>query len=57
MTNDEYLMLRSIAAADGVEGPNFDPALLTELLDEHDTLEELLADTTIRAYSEQIGII
>ena len=38
MTYDEYAMLRSIAAADGTSGPNFDPALLTELLDAWDTI-------------------
>ena len=42
MTNEEYAMLRSIAAVDGTEGPNFDPALLTELLDAFDALRGLL---------------
>jgi hypothetical protein len=41
MTREEYTMLRSIAEADGMEGPNFDPALLTELLDAYDALEKL----------------
>lgn len=36
MTVEEYALLRSIAAADCTEGPNFDPALLTELLDIYD---------------------
>lgn len=40
MTNEEYALLRSIAAADCTEGPNFDPALLTELLDAFDELEQ-----------------
>jgi len=55
VTNDEYLMLRSIAAADGTEGPNFDPALLTELLDEHDAVEKLLADPAIVAALKKAG--
>jgi hypothetical protein len=42
VTNEEYAMLRSIAAADCTEGPNFDPALLTELLDAFDALKGLL---------------
>lgn len=39
-------MLRSIAAADGTEGPNFDPALLTELLDAFDALAQARLDVT-----------
>ena len=44
MTREEYAMLRSIAVADGVPGPNFDPALLTELLDVHDAVTVLLSE-------------
>lgn len=46
MTNEEYALLRSIAAADCTEGPNFDPALLTELLDAFDALERVQAELT-----------
>ena len=38
MTAEEYALLSSIAAADGTAGPNFDPALLIELLDVFDKL-------------------
>lgn len=44
MTNEEYATLRSIAAADCTEGPNFDPALLTELLDAFDALTQARLD-------------
>jgi hypothetical protein len=44
MTNEDYAMLRSIAAADCTEGPNFDPALLTELLDAFDALTQARLD-------------
>jgi len=43
MTNEEYAMLRSIVEENGTKGPNFDPALLTELLDAFDALMGLLA--------------
>ena len=46
MTNEEYTLLRSIAAADCTEGPNFDPALLTELLDAFDALTQARLDVT-----------
>lgn len=42
MTAEELALLRSIAAADCTDPPNFDPALLTELLDAFDALKGLL---------------
>lgn len=41
MTNEEYSLLRSIAAADCTEGPNFDPVLLSHLLDVFDAAQAL----------------
>lgn len=42
MSDEDYAMLRSIAAADCTPGPNFDPELLRELLDAYQALEALI---------------